>query len=139
MGNQNCVINGKYNSHTEPILKKLKLLKVSDIYKLTAIKIFHKYKNDELPEYFDNFFETHTHRYNTRKQNKRRATPSTVTASQSPRFSIPTIVDSFPEHVAAKLQNNSLKSTSNYVKKYLIDSYIDSCQIANCYICNRDW
>ena len=133
------VINGKYNSHTEPILKKLKLLKVSDIYKLTAIKIFHKYKNDELPEYFDNFFETHTHRYNTRKQNKRRATPSTVTASQSPRFSIPTIVDSFPEHVTAKLQNNSLKSTSNYVKKYLIDSYIDSCQIANCYICNRDW
>ena len=43
------IVNAKYNEHTEPIMKKLKILKVKDIFTLTAIKIFHKYKNNKLP------------------------------------------------------------------------------------------
>ena len=51
------IVNAKYNAHTAPILSKHKLLRVDDIYKLTAIKIFHKYKNNKLPPFFDNIFE----------------------------------------------------------------------------------
>ena len=50
------IVNAKYNAHTAPILSKHKLLRVDDIYKLTAIKIFHKYKNNKLPPFFDNIF-----------------------------------------------------------------------------------
>ena len=32
----------KYNAHTAPIYKELKLLKVSDIYKLQKLKFYHK-------------------------------------------------------------------------------------------------
>ena len=39
------IVNAKYNAHTAPILSKHKLLRVDDIYKLTAIKIFYKNKN----------------------------------------------------------------------------------------------
>ncbi len=42
---------GKYNAHSEPILKKLKLLKVGDIFKLQELKVDHKFKNHKLPYY----------------------------------------------------------------------------------------
>ncbi len=35
----------KYNAHTEPIFKELKLLKVKDILKLQELKFYFKYKN----------------------------------------------------------------------------------------------
>ncbi len=41
----------KYNAHTEPIFKELKLLKVNDILKLQELKFYFKYKNWKLPYY----------------------------------------------------------------------------------------
>ncbi len=43
--------HSKYNAHTEPILKELKLLKVKDILKLQELKFYFKYKNRKLPYY----------------------------------------------------------------------------------------
>ncbi len=34
----------KYNAHTEPIFKKIKLLKIRDILKLQELKFYYKYK-----------------------------------------------------------------------------------------------
>ncbi len=50
----------KYNAHTEPIFKKLKLLKVEDILKLQQLKIYFKYTNNMLPWYFNKQNENHT-------------------------------------------------------------------------------
>jgi len=47
----------KYNAHTEPIFAKLKLLKIEDIHKVALLKFFHRYTNNSLPKYFDNFFK----------------------------------------------------------------------------------
>ncbi len=44
----------KYNAHTEPIFKLLKLLKVKDILKLHELKFYFKYKNNKLPWYIYN-------------------------------------------------------------------------------------
>ncbi len=41
----------KYNAHTEPIFKSLKLLKLTDILKLQELKFYYKYKNNKLPWY----------------------------------------------------------------------------------------
>ncbi len=41
----------KYNAHTEPIFKELKLLKVKDILKLQEFKFYFKYNNWKLPYY----------------------------------------------------------------------------------------
>ena len=49
------VSNNKYNSHTELLFKKLKLLKLTDIFNCQQIKIYHKYLNNKLPEYFRHF------------------------------------------------------------------------------------
>ena len=129
----------KYNAHTEPIFKRLKLLKAQDIYKITAIKIFHKYKNNKLPSYFNGIFEylPPTHNHNTRNRNIRRDTPSTISASQSPRFTIPKIIDLIDIDIKSKITTNTLQSIARSAKSIILDSYVDSCTIDNCYICNK--
>ena len=50
----------KYNAHTVPIYKELKLLKVSDIYKLQEHTFYHKLINKQIPEYCYNIPYTNT-------------------------------------------------------------------------------
>ncbi len=76
------IINiSKYNAHTEPIFKKLELLKVEDILKLQQLKCYFKYRNNMLPWYFSSQNENYTskfylklnkniHDYNSRSSNK---------------------------------------------------------------------
>ena len=54
------ITSGKYNAHTEPIYKELKLLKVSDIYKLQELKFYHKFISKQPLEYFNNMPYTQT-------------------------------------------------------------------------------
>ena len=49
------ITGSKYNSHTEPLFKKLGLLKISDILKHNVLKFFHKLKNNKVPIYFQNY------------------------------------------------------------------------------------
>ena len=131
------IVNAKYNEHTEPILKRLKLLKAHDIYRVTAIKFYHKYKNNKLPNFFNGIFDplnaTHTH--NTRHRNNRRESPSTISASQSPRFTIPKVIEEIDQSIISKIQTNSLQSIANLAKSSFINQYNDNCNIVNCYIC----
>ena len=39
----------KYNAHTESLLKRLNLLKIEDIMKTKALKLYYRYKQNELP------------------------------------------------------------------------------------------
>ena len=48
----------KYNAHTDPIFKKLNLLKLSDLYNVSVLKFYHKFKNDKLPHYFKGIIST---------------------------------------------------------------------------------
>ena len=60
--------NSKYNAHVEPLLKKLNLLKISDIFRNSLLKLYYKYKSGNLPHYVMHMFSTepNVHRYNTR-------------------------------------------------------------------------
>ena len=55
----------KYNAHTEPIFKTLKLLKIKDIFKCQALKFCYKLLNGNRPVYFSH---VNIHCYNTRRQ-----------------------------------------------------------------------
>ena len=60
----------KYNAHTEPLFKSWNLLKVEDIFKIKAIKLYYKYSQKTLPLYFNEMF-TKTfdpHNHGTRQQ-----------------------------------------------------------------------
>ena len=43
----------KYNAHSEPLFKELKLLKIEDIRKLQELKCYYKLVHRQLPSYFN--------------------------------------------------------------------------------------
>ena len=49
------ITDSKYNSHTEPLLKSLNLLKINDIFTIQCLKFFHNYINGRVPVFSDRF------------------------------------------------------------------------------------
>ena len=126
----------KYNAHTDPIFKKLKILKIKDIYNLSLLKFYFKYKNDNLPRFFQNVFSFPEHSYHTRGRNDPMV-PYTRTSSarNSVRNVLPEFLRNAPTLLIDKIDTHSLPGFSNYCKCYYIGLYDDQCTAENCYIC----
>ncbi len=61
----------KFNAHTKPIFKELKLLKFKDILCLQELTFYYKYKNHKLSHYLQNLtlqLNMKTHNYATHTQ-----------------------------------------------------------------------
>ncbi len=131
----------KYNSHTEPILKHLKLLKIEDILKLQTLKLYYKYRNDQLPIYLLNLpfqYNSETHGYNTRRRNDiHRGTPLHAFAVKSLRHNLPLVVNATTPQILDKINTHSLHGFAGYIKCQYLETYNQECNILNCYICNR--
>ena len=53
-----CIAQFKYNSHTSPLFKNLSVLKIVDVYKMACLKLFYKFKQANVPDYFLQMFFT---------------------------------------------------------------------------------
>ena len=63
----------RYNSHTDPLFKRLNLLKITDILRLQELKFYYKFMHNLLPSYLHNWLLTpnaNIHTHNTRRQNE---------------------------------------------------------------------
>ena len=131
-----------YNAHTEPFFKNLKLLKIQDILTLQTLKIYNKFRNNNLPNYIQNwplFQNSNIHNHNTRGANalhKNRC--SHVFAQKSLKLNITNIVNGTPDIILDKIDTHSLNGFTNYVKLFLLQTYQDTCRptVPNCYICS---
>ena len=126
----------KYNAHTDPLFKKLNLLKVDDIFKLACLKLYHKHLNNELPHYFNYIFETRQHNYNLRNVHMVTTLSSTSRSSKRLKIFFPILLNQLPDLIKQKLYTHSFYGFSQYMKKFVIASYNDSCDVSHCYICN---
>ncbi len=131
----------KYNSHTEPIFKELKLLKVMDIYKLNVLKFYHKYVNQKLPHYLQMLplqpnNNIHSH-YTRNHDNLHIRRVNHEFAKQCIRFNIPLLINCTQPTIKDKLHTHSLQGFSKYVKNIYINQYEAHCTIINCYVCNE--
>ena len=128
----------KYNAHTDPIFKKLKILKVGDIYNQSLMKFYYKFIQRTLPTYFHNIISSHTHSHLTRGRNDPIHThTNTSFARSSVRNYLPRYLDTVPALMIDKVKTHSFQGFSKYCKNYYINSYNDNCSILNCYICSR--
>ena len=50
------IANSSYNAHTDPLFKKVNLLKVRDIFQLNVLKLYYKCRKENLPFYTMNMF-----------------------------------------------------------------------------------
>ena len=132
----------KYNAHTEPIFKELKLLKVSDILKLQELKFFYRYQHKQLPTYHLELpFQANsfTHAYNTRQHHDiHQPLAKHEYAKKCLRFDLPRLINITPAIILDKVWTHSLQGFSWYIKQYTIQNYQETCNIENCYICSRN-
>ena len=134
------VNKSSFLAHTNPIFKNLKLLKVSDIFVHKQLKFYFDFINNQLPEYFTNFqiipaFEIHS--YNTRNRNYIfRERTNLVNTRNCIRHEIVDTINNTPDTILNKVHTHCKTGFASYAKQYLINKYIVTCTIANCYVCN---
>ena len=51
------ITNSKYIAHTNPLFKRLQLLKIVDVFKLRVLKFYYNLYNGLLPVYFNVFLD----------------------------------------------------------------------------------
>ena len=155
------ISKSKYNAHTSPIFKSLGLLKVTDIFKLSCMKLYFKYENNMLPSYFNHLFNNNQaqqterprrvasapRRYDETEHNIPTLTPTIPIIVTNTKFSrlciryiIPDLINEnyLPEIVISKILTHSFKGFTQYAKKYIINNYETNCNIVNCYICTSN-
>ena len=139
------VCKTKYNAHTEPLFKELKILKFVDIVKLQVHKLYFKYTNKTLPTYFYvsdiiRVNDANDHRYRTRYAINTLLIeyyPRLELSKYSLKFQMACIINSSPPQITEKVATHSLEGFSSYIKNLYLQGYETICTIHDCYICNR--
>ena len=136
-----AISKSSYNSHTDPLFKRLKLLKVNDIRKYFEIKFYHKYSNNILPEYFNDFARNNEYYYSGRSTRSRYRLSVPVHrhcfCKSGLRWSLVETINSCPDSILNKMLTHSIKAVSQQYKSFLFEEYQEACTIQNCYVCNR--
>ena len=131
----------KYNAHTEPLFKSLRLLTIDDMLKLNALKFYYKYLHNLLPSYFKCFnvrTQGETHSHNTRHSGQLHTdTTRTGYADKRIRIYMPKLINTVPMEVLSMIPTHSLQDFTKHYKLNLIEQYSYVCSIPDCYICQR--
>ena len=135
------VANSKYNAHTDPLFKLYRILKLSDVLTLQTMKVYHKFRQNELPVYMQKWpliTNNEIHQYNTRIARDLHTFRYYHTfARKSLRHYLVQTINNTPDNVFSKFGTHSLNGFSNYAKLNFINNYQDECNIQNCYICSQ--
>ena len=131
----------KYNAHSEPLLKLVKLLSVTDLFNLNSLKCFYNYKHNRVPEYFQQYDfrpNEEIHTYPTRQGGHIPANVTRLNMTQKClRNDISKKINATPAYILDKIRTHSLHGFSANAKDYFISRYSQFCTIANCYICHQ--
>ena len=135
------IVKAKYNAHTEPIFKKLGILKMGDLYRLRILVFYHKFVNEKLPSYFLHNFIFHNedyHNYTTRNRTNLTVPMLRHELHRSTlRSAIARTVNDTPPAIVEKTRTHSLNGFTYYVRLSMLYAYLVLCEIRDCYICNE--
>ena len=135
-----AITNSKYNAHVEPLLKRLNLLGLTDIFNMNLLKMFYKFKQNQFPHYLTTMLSDaeKPHEYNTRS-NPVLATPCSnkFGTEKCVRCHLTTLINDTDRNIIEKVDTHSYYGFGAYVKKTTIQDYQSKCTISDCYICQR--
>ena len=124
----------KYNDHTAPLFKKLKLLTLKDIIVLQELKFYFTFVHKILPYYLQQWqltTNTDIHTYNTRQQNELHIVGTKHTfAKQCLKHNLPKTLNSIPKSVKDKIVTHSFRGFIKYAKDSFIKKFIVRLRIA---------
>ena len=110
---------GKYNAHTEPLLKELWIVKVGNIFDTQCMKFWYKFLKKWLPEYFGTMFSFNNELYQIepRDQNKLQLLlTQTISARNIYRHHNPDLFHVYPRIIIHSANTHSIKSFGTLFK-----------------------
>lgn len=135
------ITNSKYNSHTEPLFKRMNLLTINDMLSKKMYKFYFRMKHSRLPFYFPLrswlIEQSETHAYNTRNSLYLLPRINHSFAEFCVRYQLPYLLNKNVKDIIEKVHTHSELGFTNYVKVHLVSKYKVNCEIVNCYICGR--
>ena len=135
------ISGSKYNSHTNPLFKNLKLLTLEDLFQLECCKIYAKYCLGNLPQYISHQLDANvnSHPYPTRSNLD--ALPPLIRTKKEEQliaYKVAKAWNSLPLNIKKFKDNPSTLHTFNRtVKFYKLECYQTECTLNNCFICNN--
>ena len=131
----------KYNSHSNPLFKRLHTLKIDDLLIIQQLQFYFNYLHKDLPNYFQSWnlipnSDIHTHDTRIKHEICTVRTRHEY-AKKCLRYNLPLMLNTAPETITNKLYTHSLQGLVNYAKQYILLNYQDVCTLVNCYICEK--
>jgi len=124
--------NKKYNSHTDPLFKLSKILKLSDFYELQVLLFMHDYANNKLPSSFRDIYALNREvndTYFTRQANLyyvKRTQSKAV--DKYPKFNFPVLWNKWTRILDMTTTRANLKRS---VKSFMLNNYADNVNCNN--------
>ena len=131
----------KYNSHSNPLFKRLHTLKIDDLLIIQQLQFYFNYLHKDLPNYFQSWnlipnSDIHTHDARIKHEISTYRTRHEY-AKKCLRYNLPLMLNTTPDTITNKLYTHSLQGLVNYAKQYILLNYQDECTLVNCYICEQ--
>ena len=131
----------KYNAHTEPLFKRLELLKLTDMITLNTLKFYWKLNKDKVPDYFVSYKpQTREALHGRDTRNNQLISRNNIriaTQEKCLRNYLPEVLNSTKDKILEKVHTHSYDGFSNYAKLCIIKDYSLECTVQNCYICSQ--
>ena len=125
-------------AHSDPLFKKAHILKFSDIYLQSQLKILHRHRNGSLPVYINSIPMTRPpdcHDHDTRFKEELHPQAMNDYGSTTIRYTLPELLNTMPSHLSNLLYCTSSDSLAKEFKKITILNYSDRCTEVDCYPC----
>ena len=93
--------NKKFNAHTEPMFKELKMLKINDIFNIQCLKCWFKFENNCLPSFFKSILKYNHELYDieTKNRNQFHLFPTRTEGARNVlRHYVPELLQNFQEN-----------------------------------------
>ena len=135
-----AINNAKYNSHTEPLFRKSRILKLEDLYQLEVMLFMHDYANNKLPSSFSGTFKLNSEIQNTHATRQSNmyylVRTNSLAVDRLPLFKFPLQWNHWQSKLKAELSRPCLKKT---MKALFFDSYSQQigCSNPSCPDCNK--
>ena len=115
----------RYNAHTSPLFKSLRLLTLHDMLKVNVLKFYHRYLHNELRPYFYNFnirAQGDTHSYDTRNSGQLHIERTrTEYADKRLRIYLPTLINDMSTELLATIATHSLQDFTKMLNNFLLN------------------
>ena len=138
------ITNSKYIAHTNPLFKRLQLLKIANVFKLRVLKFYYNFYNGLLPAYFNVFLDFITREPPRVLRNSLINQPvlRTKYAECNLSFQLIKVINSLKNDPCDTILKNVHLRTHSYkgfafnVTHVFLNTYDPICRLRICYVCN---